>query len=219
MKSSAVLPLLFAFAVCEPAPPKTWDFEKDAVGQTPAGFYFDTTREATDGKWEIVKDGESNVLAQTDRNRSEHRFALAVVRDASVEDLRLSVRLKSVEGEVDQTGGIIWRYRNSENYYLLRADVAERKVRLYRVVNGNRIQFAHEKDVKLAPNTWHLLKVEHDGDRIKAYLDDEMLFKAKDQTFHKPGKIGLWTQADAVTHFDDLKVEPLDDDGDDHDDH
>ena len=216
MKTLALLSLLLTASVCE-HPVKTWDFESDAAGKTPEGFYFDTTRETTDGKWEIVRDGDSNVLAQVDRNRSESRFALAVVRDSGFEDLRLSVRLKAVEGDVDQTGGIIWRYRNSENYYLLRADVSERKVRLYRVVNGNRIQFAHEENVRLSPNTWHVLKVEHDGEKIKAYLDDEMLFKTKDRTFHKRGKIGLWTQADAVTYFDELRVEDLDDDDDDGD--
>lgn len=216
MKTIALLSLLLTASVCE-HPVKTWDFESDAAGKTPEGFYFDTTRETTDGKWEIIRDGDSNVLAQVDRNRSESRFALAVVRDSGFEDLRLSVRLKAVEGDVDQTGGIIWRYRNSENYYLLRADVSERKVRLYRVVNGNRIQFAHEENVRLSPNTWHVLKVEHDGEKIKAYLDDEMLFKTKDRTFHKRGKIGLWTQADAVTYFDELRVEDLDDDDDDGD--
>lgn len=216
MKTLALLSLLLTASVCE-HPVKTWDFESDAAGKTPEGFYFDTTRETTDGKWEIVRDGDSNVLAQVDRNRSESRFALAVVRDSGFEDLRLSVRLKAVEGDVDQTGGIIWRYRNSENYYLLRADVSERKVRLYRVVNGNRIQFAHEENVRLSPNTWHVLKVEHDGEKIKAYLDDEMLFKTKDRAFHKRGKIGLWTQADAVTYFDELRIEDLDNDDDDGD--
>jgi hypothetical protein len=214
MKASALLSLLLTAVVCE-HPVQTWDFESDAAGRTPAGFYFDTTRETTDGRWEIVRDGDSNVLAQVDRNRSESRFALAVVRDSAFGDLRLSVRLKCVEGEVDRTGGIIWRYRNSENYYLLRADVSKRKVRLYRVVNGNRIQFAQEEDVRLAPGTWHVLKVEHDGEKIKAYLDDEMLLKTRDRTLHKRGKIGLWTQADAVTHFDDLRVESLDEDDDD----
>jgi hypothetical protein len=214
--SAALLSLLLTTPVCE-HPVKTWDFESDVAGKTPERFYFDTTRETTDGKWEIVRDGDSNVLAQVDRNRSESRFALAVVRDASYEDLRLSVRLKAVEGEVDQTGGIIWRYRNSENYYLLRADVSEKKIRLYRVVNGNRIQFAQEENVRHFPDTWDLLKVEHDGERMKVYLDDEMLFKAKDQTFQEKGKIGLWTQADAVTHFDDLRVESLDDDDEDDD--
>ena len=194
-------------------PSKAWDFEKDAVGQAAQGFYFDTTRDMTDGKWEVVQDGESRVLAQVDRNRSEHRFALAVVRDSSFEDVRLSVRFKAVAGEVDQTGGIVWRYRNSENYYLLRADVTEQEVRLYRVVNGNRIKFADE-DATLATNQWHRLRLQHEGETIKVYLDDEMLMKARDRTFHKRGKIGLWTQADAVTYFDDLRVEDLDDDED-----
>ena len=214
MKSIAVLSLLMLSAVCEPSV-RSWDFENETAGLPPEGFYFDTTRDTTDGRWAIVKDGETQVLAQVDRNRNEHRFALAVVREGLVEDLRLSVRLKAVAGDVDQTGGLIWRYRNSENYYLLRADVSERKVRLYRVVNGNRIQFAHEENVNLLRNTWHVLKVEHAGEKIKAYLDDEMLFKVRDRTFQKKGKVGLWTQADAVTHFDDLRVEDLDADGDD----
>jgi hypothetical protein len=218
MKLIAVLFFLLLADVCEP-PARTWDFEQDVPGEPPKGFYFDTTRDTTDGRWAILKDGETQVLAQVDRNPSEHRFALAVFRDCSIEDLRLSVRLKAVKGDVDQTGGIMWRYRNSENYYLLRADVRERKIRLYRVVNGNRIKFAEERDVNLAPDTWHLLKVEHKGHTIKAYLDSEMVFKAMDRTFHKPGRIGLWTQADAVTHFDDLRLEDLDDHDDDDKDH
>src|SRR5689334_2551214 len=120
----------------------SWSFESDAVDQAPAGFEFGTTARTPPGHWIVRMDGGNKVLAQIDTDKTDRRFALALVKDSSFKDLKLSVRAKPVSGEVDQAAGLVWRCKDADNYYLARSNVLERNVRLYRVVNGNRTQFA-----------------------------------------------------------------------------
>ena len=79
-----------------------------------------------------------------------------------------------------------------------------------KVVGGKRIELASAKDIKLAPNTWHTIKIRHGGSQISCYLDDKKYLEVKDDTYSKAGKIGLWTRADAETYFDQLQWANLD---------
>jgi hypothetical protein len=191
---------------------RAWSFDADEVGKQPRGFYFDTTNDRPDGKWQVINDGDRRVIAQMDRNRDDNRLALAVVEDVEVKNLRLSAKIKVVAGDEEQSGGIVWRYKNSENYRLARLDPEEKNVRLYRVVDGNRIRFGGEQRKRLALNQWYTLRIEHRGSLVKVYLDDEMLFDERDRHFTKAGKVGLWTKGDAVVHFDDVRAQELMDD-------
>ena len=53
-------------------------------------------------------------------------------------DLDLSVRFKPVSGAVDQAAGLVWRYRDKDNYYVVRANALENNVVLYKVESGRR---------------------------------------------------------------------------------
>jgi hypothetical protein len=191
---------------------RTWSFDSDPVGKPPAGFYFDTTNDRPEGKWEILADGERRVFAQLDKNRDRRRMALAVVRDVEVRNVRLACKIKIAAGEVEQSAGIVWRYRNSENYLAARVDPVEKNIRLYRVVDGNRVGFGGEDHKKLEANRWYTLRIEHSGRLVKVYLDDVMLFDERDRHFTRAGKIGLWTRGDTIAYFDDLRVQQLEDD-------
>jgi hypothetical protein len=191
---------------------RTWSFDADALDKPPAGFYFDTTNDRPGGTWRVVQDGMGRVLAQTDKRRDERRLALAVVNGVELRHVRLTARIKIVGGAREQAGGIVWRYRNSENYLVASIDTEEKHVRLYRVVDGNRVRFGGEDLKKLELNRWYTLRIEHRGARIKVYVDDEMLFDERDRHFTRAGKIGMWTKADSVVHFDDLRVQDLDHD-------
>jgi hypothetical protein len=196
----------------------TWSFDKDQPDEKPAGFYFDDTGRAPDGKWRVIVDEGNQVLAQLDRSRDRNRYALAVVENSSIEHLKASVRMKAVEGDVDQAGGVMWRYRDSENYLVARLDVSERNLRLYRFVDGNRVQFGVKEDLNVKLGQWYTLRVEHRGREVKVYLDEDILLIERDRHFRRPGKIGLWTIADSVIHFDDLRAQKLDDPDNDDDD-
>jgi len=44
------------------------------------------------------------------------------------------------------------------------------------------------------------------GKQFTVYFNGEKLYEVEDETFKDAGKVGLWTKADSVTYFDDLRV-------------
>jgi len=191
---------------------KTWDFQGDKVDEAPAGFSFGKTGRGRPGKWVVRVDPSApagdHVLAQVDTDDTDDRFPVAVADAPVIKDLRLEVRCKQISGKTDQACGLVFRYQDENNYYVTRANALEDNVRLYHVVKGKRRQFAGW-DGKVASQTWHTLAVEAHGDHFQVVFDGKPVMEAKDDTFREAGKVGLWTKADSVTHFDGLSVKPL----------
>jgi hypothetical protein len=130
---------------------------------------------------------------------------LAVAEETNFTDLEIKLKFKAVDGQEDQGGGPFWRYQDADNYYVCRANPLEDNFRFYKVVNGNRKQLASAK-VKVPGKVWHSIKVKNIGNRVQCWLDGKLYLDLTDDTF-KSGKVGLWTKADAVTYFDDFKIE------------
>lgn len=216
--TSGLIVLTWAFAAlaAEPqdgAKPTTFNFDKDAAGKKPAGFVFARTKNlGKPGKWvvEAQKDAPSpgNALGQLDNDDTSARYPLAVTAAAMPADVKLSVKCKAVSGSTDQACGLVFRYKDENNYYLTRSNVLEENVRLYHVKNGKRTQFANW-DGKLAGNVWHELTAEAKGDTLRVYFNGQKVIEAKDNTFSAGGKVGLWTKADSIVYFDDLTITPL----------
>ena len=122
--------------------------------------------------------------------------------------MAVSVRFKPVSGTVDQAAGLVAQLRDRRNYYLARANALEDNVRLYRVVDGRRVQFAGA-DVPVPRDRWQTLGLRAEGDRFEVSPDGRVLFAAADRTFADARRVGLWTKADSLTHFDALEVEAL----------
>ena len=191
---------------------KKWNFDSDGEGKSPSGFIFERTGEGSDGQW-AVKKGESapsrpNVLAQMSQDKTDYRFPLAVAEGTSYGDVALSVKFQSISGTVDQGAGLVFRLRDKDNYYVVRANALENNFRLYHVINGRRVQFAGA-NFTVTPHAWHEIRVEARGDELRCYYDGELKITARDSSFKNPGKIGLWTKADSVIYFDDLLVEAV----------
>lgn len=180
---------------------KIWNFDGDRTGQVPAGF----TNER--GDWKIEADpsapSQPNVLAQSAKN-SGSAFNLILVKGTNYKNVDLSVKMKALTGKEDQGGGLVWRAKDAQNYYVARYNPLEDNYRLYKVEKGRRSQL-QGADIKHSEG-WHTLRVAMEGDRIQCFYDDKKVLEAKDMTFQVPGQIGLWTKADAQTLFDDLKV-------------
>ncbi len=204
--------MAFAPATLAQSPNRSWNFDQDVIGKLPANFTSALTGQGTIGQWEVMKDDSApsppNVLAQTSADTTDYRFPLAIVEDTSYKDLGLSVKFKTISGGVDQGAGLVFRLKDKDNYYIVRANALEDNFRLYHVIKGRRVQFAGA-NFKVASNTWHETKVEARGNEFKCFYDGQLKFSAKDDTFKDAGKIGLWTKADSVVHFDDLAVEDL----------
>ena len=186
-----------------------YNFDSDAPGPVPAKFHTAKTGGGTAEKWSVVADSTApsnpNVVAQTSTDQTDYRFPLLISDEGSFQDLDLSVRFKAVSGSVDQAGGLVFRLQDPNNYYIVRANALENNYRLYHVVNGRRSQFAGA-NFKVTSGEWHELRVEATSNKITCYYDGDKKIEATDSTFKDAGKVGLWTKADSVTYFDDLKV-------------
>jgi hypothetical protein len=204
-----------AVAAEKPAPQQAagqrlaYAFDSDPVGQLPAKFHSARTGQGSESKWAVMADptapSKPNVAEQTSTDKTDYRFPLLIADEGSFRDLELSVKFKAVSGSVDQAGGLVFRLKDPNNYYIIRANALEDNYRLYHVVNGSRRQFA-VANFKVTPGVWHELRVEAVGNKFTCYYDGVKKIEATDDTFKEAGKVGLWTKADSVTYFDDLRV-------------
>jgi hypothetical protein len=192
--------------------PAAWSFDSDRPDGPPASFSFGRTGQGKEGRWVVVAAADApskpNVLVQLDADPTDYRFPVAIVEGATFKDVRLSVSCKAVSGSVDQGCGLVWRFKDANNYYLTRANALENNVRLYHVKDGNRVQFASWSG-KVASQQWHKLRAEAKGDRFEVYFEDKKILDARDSTFTEAGKVGVWTKADSVIQFDDLAASAL----------
>lgn len=194
-------------------------FDDQKAGEAPRGFTCALTGKGRPGTWRIVEDASApsrpNVLAQVDGDATSYRFPVCVLDDVSARDVDLSVRFKPVKGAEDQAAGLVWHYRDRDNYYVVRANALEGNVVLYKVENGKRTDlkpkgaglFAYGRKAAVASGAWGRLRIVARGPVFAVHLGEEKLFEVEDATFPGAGKVGLWTKADSVTWFDDLRVE------------
>lgn len=180
----------------------------DLTAQGPGEFAFARTGKGDPGRWEVQEDSSASgqrVLAQVSNDPTDYRFPLAIYQRINAANLEATVRFKSVAGRVDRAAGLVVRFSDQDNYYVVRANALEDNVNLYRVVNGNRREIAGVS-VPVSSGVWHTLGLKAEGDRFVVSFDGKVLFTAPDRTFAGPGKVGIWTKADSVTRFDALVV-------------
>jgi hypothetical protein len=115
-----------------------WLFHNDAPGAAPVGFSFTTTGGGRAGRWSIRIDEGRRVLAQIDADKTKDRFPIAVADALRLDDPWVEVRCKLVSGTLDEACGLVFRYRDENNYYVARASALADDVRLYQIVNGRR---------------------------------------------------------------------------------
>ena len=211
MKAALVLLAIFILTAVASAQnaEKSWNFDGDKAGTAPAGFRFARTGSGAQGRWVVKAEpgapSGANVLAQLDPDDTDNRFPVAVVEGLKLKDVRVSVRCKPVSGKVDEACGLVFRYQDENNYYITRANALEDNVRLYKVEKGSRKQIASWTG-SVAPGAWHTLAAEAVGSDLKVAWNGQKIFDAKDTTFGQAGSVGVWTKADSVTYFDDLKA-------------
>ena len=186
-----------------------FNFDTDAVGSLPESWSNQKTGKGGLGSWSVMADptapSQPNVLAQTSKKNPGYHFNLAVAEETNFTDLEIELKFKAIDGQEDQGGGPVWRYQDADNYYVCRANPLESNYRLYKVVDGNRSQL-QSADVDIPSNVWHSLKVKNVGNHIQCWYDGNLYLDVTDESFTS-GKVGLWTKADAVTWFDNVKIE------------
>ena len=203
--------------VHQPGKNLVYKFDNDAPGKLPAKFHAALTGKGNGGAWEVKADSSApsqpNVLAQTSTDKTSYRFPLAIADEGSFLNPDVSVRFKPISGQVDQAAGLVWRLSNANNYYIVRANALENNVVLYKVENGKRTDLplkgegrTYGKKAIVPSGQWSELRVVATGNLFEVFVNGQKLYEVEDNTFPEAGKVGLWTKADSVTYFDDLRV-------------
>ena len=193
------------------------DFESADLGSVPAGWSISMTHDGGLPRWEIQSDATApsgpKVLAQLSTDRTSGRFPLAIHDGARLTDGETRVKFKPISGRVDQAAGLVWRYTDENNYYIVRANALEDNLVLYKVEDGKRTSLSPvgrngEYGVKhtVPAERWSTLGVAFKGSRFRVLFDGEELFQVQDGTFSAAGRVGLWTKADSVIHFDVFEI-------------
>jgi hypothetical protein len=208
----ALVVLAGTFVLAADDKARTIKFSKDDAGKTPTGWKAAQTGKG-ESVWKVVADDTAPsqsgyALAQTTDN-PDALFNLCVADEPSLKDVEVIVAFKAVKGKKDQGGGIVWRYQDANNYYIARMNPLEDNFRVYKVVDGKRSKEFQDVEVKVPAGEWHTIKIKQVGDRIECFLDGKKHLDVKDDSITKAGKVGLWTKADAQTHFDNFKVQDL----------
>lgn len=200
MKTLATVMLVAAFAVIAQA--ESVDFDNATVGGAPPGWTATKTGTGSP-KWTVEKDdtapSKPNVLKQS----GVATYPVCFRNDTNMKDGFVEVKFKPISGKEDQAGGLAWRLKDANNYYVARANALENNVTIYTTINGRRSE-KKRTEIKVASNAWHTLRVDFQGNHFTVTFDGKKALEWDDETFKDAGMVGVWTKADSVTLFDDF---------------
>lgn len=202
LPSPPCLALLLSSSLVLAAAPVATNFDNAKPGEPPIGWTATKTGKG-EPKWTVEADptapSKPNVLKQS----GEATYPICIKDDTSLKDGFVEVKFKPVSGKEDQAGGVLWRAKDADNYYVARANALEDNVTIYHTIEGRRVAFKNVK-VKVAPAVWHTLRVDFIGNQFTVTFDGKKVIEASDGSFTDAGKVGVWTKADSVTLFDDF---------------
>jgi hypothetical protein len=200
MKTTALFYLATMLAVT--AYGDSVNFDNETPGTLPPHWVGTQTGRGT-ARWSIEKADDApskpNVLKQS----GQATFPVCIKEDTQFKDGFVEVKFKPVAGKEDQAGGVIWRCKDADNYYIARANALEANVAIYHTIGGKRVAFKSAK-TKVASGVWHTLRVDFQGSHFTVTFDGTKVIEADDTSFSDAGKVGVWTKADSVTLFDDF---------------
>ena len=201
-RHAAHVSLVALTLVCGGVMAETITFDSYTPGALPAEWVCGVTGRGS-SRWLVEADADApskpNVLKQS----GVGDFPWCALKRASLADGYVEVRFKPLSGKQDQAGGVVWRWKDGDNYYIARANALENNVSLYYTANGRRNTIKYV-DAPVPGNAWHTLRVEFAGTSIKVALDGKVYIDVKDSRIAGAGAVGMWTKADSVTAFDDF---------------
>jgi 3-keto-disaccharide hydrolase len=188
-------------------------FDADMTSKAPAGWTIAKTGTG-EPKWAVEEDASAPSGSKVVKQSGRATYPLLLKDGTKVEDGAVEVQFKALSGEEDRAAGLVWRVKDANNYYVVRANALEDNVVLYKTVDGQRSsldivgrQGGYGVNVPVPANQWHTLQVEFAGPRFTVIFNGKRLFDVEDATFTDAGMVGLWTKADSVTAFTNFAFE------------
>jgi len=187
------------------------DLDSDTLGTAPKGWTATKTGQGVP-YWSVEQDPTAPSKRLVLQQSGVATFPLLLKNDTNIRDGFIQTSFKAVSGSEDRAAGLVWRAKDANNYYVVRANALEGNVVLYKTVNGRRSSLdivgrkgGYGVNISVPANQWLQLRIEFKGTRFKVLYEGEQLFEVEDSTFQDAGMVGLWTKADSVSEFDDVR--------------
>jgi hypothetical protein len=178
------------------------NFDQNAPGMLPPRWEQGVTGKGA-ARWVVRQDASAPSRPHVLQQSATGTFPWCVLPAVAIGDGYVETKFKPVAGKQDQAGGVLWRWKNGDNYYVARANALENNVSLYYTEQGRRMTIQYV-DAPVAAGVWHTLRVEFSGMHIRVSLDGKTYIELDDGHIKGAGAVGLWTKADSVTSFDDF---------------
>lgn len=203
-----------------------WGFGADSVnfdavkpGAIPPNWTFLSSRPQQRNPWEVRYDrsapSRGNVLEKQGSGIPEGDSPLAVFDKVVCRDGDVSVKFRIDAAGRSHTAGIVWRFVDQNNYYLLHFSADQKNIVLLRVQNGRSEPVPITSDKRtlkwlshdITVGQWYVAKVSFRGDKIRGFFGNRELFEAADSGLTGPGRTGVWARARTTASFDDFKID------------
>src|SRR5229473_3019572 len=162
-----------------------WNFDSDKAGEVPAGW------KALEGDWQVIPDPSAPSKPNTfglpagrllkSLTSALEYYPIAIETDPTeYSDFTLEAQFKSGGGRFDCSGGLIFRYVDEKNFYLLSAGCPSDYFALSRMTDGQ-LTGLKQSVVPTDKDTWYRLKVTAQGGHFSCYDNDKMIFDFDDK--------------------------------------
>jgi hypothetical protein len=196
------------------------NFDSVLPGTAPPNWTF-VSRSSNPVRWEVRHDpgapSRGNVLEKVTPGAVDGDNPVAVFDKDICSDGELSVKFRIDGGNRSRThiAGIVWRYQDPNNYYLLHFSADQKNIILFSVHDGRyqpvplvgakpgSVGVSHD----ILVNQWYVVKVIFRGPQIHVLFGNRRLFDAVDSRVTGPGRTGLWTRGRTTASFDDFRVD------------
>jgi len=181
-------------------------FDEGKLGTTPNNWKTGITGEGV-SNWTLEKDTAAPSSPLVLKQSGKGDFPWCVKKDSNLTDGFVTVRFKAILGNEDQAAGLIWRWKDANNYYVARANALENNVSIYYIKDGQRHTIKYSKvpdNLSVKQNIWQTLRVDFQDDHFIVSFEGKTIIDVKDDHIKGSGVVGLWTKADSVTSFDDF---------------
>jgi 3-keto-disaccharide hydrolase len=196
---------------------RVWTFDHDRGYQLPKDWT------AVSGRWQVLTDFNAPSLPNTFglagyglprtkyvmvwiKSFFSNHYMVALPKDSTeYSDLTLQANFLPWGGAWGSYAGLIFRYENPKNYYVLVAACPKDYLGLYRMSDGKLRLIKKVSAPQLERGHWYSFKVVAQGGHFTGFLNGKQMLEAHDSGIAK-GRIGVWSQNDSRINFDNIQV-------------
>lgn len=163
-------------------------------------------------EWEVrverlLLDGKA--LVEVSREAVPNRFPLCIADRPVAKNAEVELSFVMHDGHIARAAGIVLRFADPLDFYVVEADALAGSVRLLRIVNGERREIA-VRALGVVTGEKQTLSIKAIDASFSVSFNGKVLFDTTDAGIATPGRFGVWSRADSLTSFGDLFITILD---------